>query len=332
MMGGPAAHGVDAVVCRGPSDIELRRMESLPVGRHDVLIRTSVSGVSTGTDRWVMQGRFVWQDIRFPIVPGYQAAGIVEVVGEGVVDIVPGQAVVTTQGRAFPDVHSAWGTHASHIVSDRGTVLDATGIPPLRAALLVVAQVGYNAASRLLLEPGARVVVFGDGIVGTSAALAARARGFDVLLVGRHESRLASAAALGLATRLSDAAITDVLMDLAPSGVIDTVQNEAAFAAWFPALERGRGQVVYSGHSPGGITSWADMAALQKHELTVHFVSGMTPDRLKTTLELMASDRMPVDRLVGTVAGPGHAAQLMTTVAEGAVVSTAAAIDWRQET
>jgi 2-desacetyl-2-hydroxyethyl bacteriochlorophyllide A dehydrogenase len=329
-MGGLPAPGVDAIVCHGPNDIEVRRVGSLVVGPREVLIRTSFSGVSTGTDRWVMQGRFVWQAIRFPIVPGYQAAGIVEVVGEGVDDVVPGQAVVTTQGRGFADVRAAWGTHASHIVSDRGAVFDATGIPPLRAAFLVVAQVGYNAASRLVLEPGARVVVFGDGIVGTSAALAARARGFDVLLVGRHESRLASAAALGLATHRSDTTVTDVLIDFAPSGVIDTVQNEAAFAAWLPALQHARGQVVYSGHSPDGVTSWADMAALQKHELTVHFVSGMRPDRLQATLELMASDRMPVDRLVGTVVGPGQAARLMTTVAEGTLATTAAAIDWRE--
>ena len=62
------------------------------------------------------------------------------------------------------------------------------------AAGAVVAQVGYNAASRVAMQPGDWVVVYGDGIIGQSAAQAARARGARVILVGHRAERVALAA------------------------------------------------------------------------------------------------------------------------------------------
>lgn len=291
-------------------------------------MRTLVSGVSTGTDKWVMQGTFVWGDISYPAVPGYQRAGIVEAVGSDVERFRPGQQVVTISGAGYDGVSSAWGTHSSRSLSEVDDVYDAEGVPAARAAFLVVAQVGYNAATRLRLDAGAHVVVVGDGVIGASAAFACRARGFDVLVAGRHHDRLAAITGVATVdTRAEDAA--DTVRDFAPTGVIDTVQNDAAFDLYVPALPLRTGQIVYSGHSPGGITTWADMAELQKRELTAHFVSGMTPERLDATLDLMRSGAMPSEQLAGALArGHDETTDLMTRVAHGQLGPVAAAIDW----
>ena len=306
----------------------VREVRLPDVGSRDVLIRVLASGVSTGTDRWVLQGVFVWCDICYPTIPGYQACGIIVAVGSEVTKVRVGQQVAATAGQAGPDVSTVWGTHASWIVADVSDVYDATDIPPVRASFLVSGQVGLNGASRLLLPARSRVAVIGDGIIGASAALACVARDFDVLVVGRHSDRLASLRRLGLRTAEADNAEA-ALRAHETVGVIDTAQNDAAFASYIDVLPRSTGQLVYSGHSPGGITSWGDMAALQKQEITVHFVSGFLPNRLRATLDLMREGRLPLDHLVGRIAEDEVAARtLLADVAAGKIAPVAVAIDW----
>ncbi len=319
----------EAVVAEAPGQVTTRQLRLKALGPRDVLVRSLVSGVSTGTDKWVMQGTFVWVDITYPSVPGYQVAGVVESMGSEVTGFQIGQSVAVTRARECEGVASAWGTHASRVVAEVNEVYDAPEIPPARAAFLVSAQVGYNAASRLQADAGARVLVMGDGIIGASAALACVARGFDVLLAGRHDPRLELVRGVGVSTLNTRTGAPDAIAKFSPSGVIDTVQNDEAFAAYIPALPPRGGQLVYSGHSPSGITAWADMAVLQQRELSVHFVSGMTRPRLEATLGLMRQGLMPSERLVGATAdGRESARELMTEVMHGRLRPVAAAIDW----
>jgi bacteriochlorophyllide a dehydrogenase len=311
-----------AIVLSTPGNAELRGVKAFELRPHDVLIRTAYSGISTGTDRWVMQGRFTWNDFSWPLVPGYQRSGIVEAIGDSVASVAIGQHVVATASIPFEEADAGWGSHAALAVSVEHEVFDGTGIPLLRSCLLVSAQVGVNAASRITAPDGAAVVVVGDGIIGSSAALAALARGYRVLVLGRHEERLAPLRDFGVNTNATVA-------EWSPVAAIDTAQSDESFAAYVDELPTGFGEIVFSGHSPGGVTSWADMELMQKRELTAHFVSGWTRARLERTLELMKSGDLAVDRLIGTVADSAvSATELANSIIVGGISSTAAAIDW----
>jgi threonine dehydrogenase-like Zn-dependent dehydrogenase len=254
---------------------------------------------------------------------------VVEALGPGATGLRAGQVVVVNSNIDFDGVVANWGGHCAIGLAHRGDVYPADGIPPLRAALFVVGQVGFNAASRVTGPPGARVLVVGDGIIGASAALAATARGFQVLCLGRHAHRLAAIGPLGIATAVAGDDAGPRVAAFGPEAVIDTVQNQEAFDAYIgPLAERG-GELVYSGHTPDGATSWADMARLQQAELTVHFVSGWNEARVLSTLELMRSGALPLERLLGDV---GHtqeeASALARRVAAGESRPVAAAIGW----
>jgi threonine dehydrogenase-like Zn-dependent dehydrogenase len=69
----------------------------------------------------------------------------------------------------------------------------ASAISDTDASGAVVAQVGYNAASRAMFDVGDWVLVYGNSLIGQCAAQAARARGTRVILVGHHTQRLALA-------------------------------------------------------------------------------------------------------------------------------------------
>lgn len=331
----------DAVVVTSPNKTELRQIESKELAENQVAIKSYYSGVSTGTDRWVISGRFEWGSFAFPLVPGYQRSGIVTAIGSKVTSVAVGQEVFATASSDFKDATAGWGGHTSFGICEEFEVFDGTGIPPARSAFGVVAQVGFNAASRLTAPTGAGVIVIGDGVIGLSGALSARHRGYRVLLLGRHDSRLEKVKSLGIDVANSRRISKGFLQDFQPSSVIDTVQNQEAFDLYFPALpatwaadsfgipREGIGEIVYSGHSPDGVTSWADMAHLQKQELTVHFVSGWTKSRIEATLELMRIGALPIEQIATNYqAEASEISTVFANISEGKSPDLASAIAW----
>ena len=57
----------DAVVFSKPAHCALQEIKLAELKPKQVLIRTHISGVSTGTDRWVISGRFEWGSFSFPL-------------------------------------------------------------------------------------------------------------------------------------------------------------------------------------------------------------------------------------------------------------------------
>ena len=330
-----------AVVTTSANTSALAEVSVAELGANQVAIKTISSGVSTGTDKWVISGRFEWGGFPFPLVPGYQRSGIVEAIGSGVTNVKVGQQVFATASVNYKDATAGWGAHTSFGICEDFEVFDATGIPPERSAFGVVAQVGFNAASRIVGNPGDRILVIGDGVIGASGALSAKARGFEPLLLGRHDSRLEKIGSLGIKTANSNTVTQKELANFAPIAVIDTVQSPEAFELYYRALpatwaaetfgnsRTGIGQIIFSGHTPDGQNTWADMAHLQKQELTVHFVSGWVANRLVQTLELMKAGALSLEKIA--TAYPADAVnieKLFSNIAAGKNPDIAAYINW----
>jgi 2-desacetyl-2-hydroxyethyl bacteriochlorophyllide A dehydrogenase len=309
-----------------------------PPAPGEVQIRTEFSVVSTGTERWAFRRLFTWADTPFPCVPGYQRVGTVTDVGEGVTGISPGQRAMATVGAWDGPVRPHWGSHIALANSPGREVFPLPPeTEPLDAAGAVVAQVGWNAASRLALKPGEWVLVYGDGLIGQCAAQAARARGFRALLVGRHDDRLrlaalhsADAVVCSRERPVADA-VRAITGTATVAAVLDSVQSKEAQREYAPLLPTGgsgtAGQIVYCGFTPG--TVWADMALLQQRELTAHFVSGWTRSRMEATLELMAAGQLRVAPLLTHRTPYTDAPALYRLLVEKSSPFLGLALDWR---
>ena len=292
-----------AIVFERPGEVALRDVALPPPRPGQAQVATHYSTISAGTEGWALQDRFTWQKTPFPCVPGYQRVGVITALGDGVGGWEVGDRVAATMGTWDGNVGSQWGAHAAAANTPASELYRLPeGVDAVDGSGLVVAQVGYNAASRVTMRPGDWGLVYGDGLIGQCAAQAARARGARVILVGRRPERLALAA-----THSADVAINARAEDVVatvrahtaggPAAfVLDTVQTEAAQREYLPLLERGRGQIVYCGFTPS--PAWADMALLQQQELTAHFVSGWARDRMEATLTLMAAGKMCLRPLV----------------------------------
>ncbi len=305
---GVTAGGAEAVIFGGAGVATVGPVEVPPLGENDVLIETRASVISAGTEGWVLHDRMGWSGPSpYPLVPGYQKAGVVRAVGVRVEGVTPGDRVAMTTSQLAGAVRAHWGGHVSLGQEHQREVLKLPdAVDDLAAANIVVAQVGYNAASRPRLAGGETAVVFGDGMIGQMAAQALRARGARVVLCGRRPARLALGErySADVVIDATDEDVRGALRRIAPAGVdvvVDT-GSRPDVELFLDVLRERDGQIVLSGsyytdYAAGrGLTVDAD--ALQKREIALLTNSGWTRERLGATLALMAGGALRVAPLI----------------------------------
>ena len=118
-----------AVVFSQPKQVSLQALELCPPGADDIEVNVLYSGISTGTERLLWDGSMpAFPGMGYPLVPGYEAVGVITGAGEhspyqvGQRVFVPG-AHCWTQG-----VHSLFGGSAAHLVVPHHRVVEVDQI------------------------------------------------------------------------------------------------------------------------------------------------------------------------------------------------------------
>ncbi len=294
----------EAVVFTAPNVVDYQTITCPDPGPGDVVVRTTFSWISNGTEGSFLRGERIAGDTPyypgdpwpFPIVAGYQKIGIVEWVGAEINDIAVGEIVFAALGKV-EGLFSPWAGQVSQSVSPRAQIWKLPpGVEPLACAGLVLTQVGYNCGMRAPLvaeaEPAeTKAVVIGDGMVGQWAAQTLAWRGADVLLVGRHADRLQK---FPTDPRCNTVNMREedwltIVRDRYPTGVqiaVDTVGSTTVVEQLMGVMRR-YGHIVSA-----GFYGTADQIALQplrNRELSLDMVSGWSKDRMDATLALIAS-------------------------------------------
>ena len=169
------------------------------------------------------------------------------------------------------------------------------------AAGLLLAQVGYNGASKPPVKQGDTAVVIGEGLVGLYAAQVLRARGARVIISGLQGFRLELARRFA-ADEVFDASrgdLADHVRSRFPGGV-DIVVETASSAATVrlgASILRNGGHLVMNGFYPPP-QNLVDWHWLRGKELTVHCPNSRTRERLEATLALVASGALRIGALV----------------------------------
>lgn len=180
-----------------PGKALLRNDPVTPPAAGEVLVRTSFSGISRGTEATVFQGLvpqserermrvpFMDGDFGFPLKYGYCAIGTVEAgdpqfIGRAVFCLHPHQDVFVVPSSAVTPLPRE--------------------LPAGRAVLAANMETALNIIWDACILPGERVAVFGAGVVGSLVAyLATRIAGTEVVLVDPNLERASLAEALGIA-------------------------------------------------------------------------------------------------------------------------------------
>ncbi len=197
-----------ATMLHAPRDVRCEEVREPKILKPtDAVIRLSASCIC-GSDLWPFRGL---NDVTAPMAMGHEYCGVVEEVGSAVATVRPGQFVVgsfcisdntcphcrrgfqsSCQQREF--MTGAQAPRARVPLAD-GTLVATPQLPPddLIASLLATSDVlgtGWYAADAARVEPGATVVVVGDGAVGLMGVLAAKQMGAArIIAMSRHKTR-----------------------------------------------------------------------------------------------------------------------------------------------
>jgi threonine dehydrogenase-like Zn-dependent dehydrogenase len=281
-------------------------LEDVPVPARDdeCVIRVTMAGIC-GTDLQILEGYAGFEGI-----PGHEFVGVVQaapaadakwigrrVVGEinigcgtcawclaGVKEHCTDRAVVGIRqhGGAFAEFITLPAVNL-HEVPDRVDDEAAVFVEPVAAACRIFEQIDVT--------PASRVAIVGDGRMGLIVAQVVKTATEDVTVFGRHNSKLAVARTLGLATAKTNDAESrrfDMVVDVTgrPEGLTRALE-----------LVRPRGTVVMKStfHGEAPIASWPIVV----DEVTL---VGSRCGPFVPALKLLASDAIRVKPLISRVA------------------------------
>jgi 2-desacetyl-2-hydroxyethyl bacteriochlorophyllide A dehydrogenase len=328
-----------AVVFVEPKRMEIREMELPEPGPQQIGIRTVFSGVSQGTERWALTGRYNHFDENvpayYPCSPGYQAAGIVDVVGSEVKDLAVGDHVFT-MGTHFTDPDHKYpgpcqASHSAYLVVDAA---EATKVAPevdlAAASMYHMASVSRSGVRITKLQPGDLVALIGLGIIGQMTAQAARRAGARVIATDLIPERREAAAAYS-ADRVVDGStetLEDAVRQEAPDGA-DVVIDTTGIASMFNRcrdLIREEGRIAMQGYYPDLIE--IDFHPTHITRATVTFPCGWDDQFNHELAEDMATGRITIEPLITHRIPFRDAQQAYDLVLDHPEASLGMVLDW----
>ncbi len=284
-------------------------MEVPVPGPDQVGIRTAFSGISQGTERWALTGRYGHYDVDYsayyPCSPGYQAAGVVEAVGAEVADVKVGDHVFT-MGTQFVDLEHKYpgpcqASHSGFLVANASEVWRVKPDVDLAdASLFHMAGVSRHGVRLTKVQPGELVVVIGLGMIGQMSAQAARRVGARVIATDLLQLRL-EAAGHHSADRVVDPgseSLEDVVREESRDGadvVIDTTGDSRMFDRCLDLIHK-EGRIAMQGYYPDPISIDFHPTHLQRP--TVTFPCGWDDEFNDELAEDMAAGRIAIGPLI----------------------------------
>lgn len=135
-----------AIVLEQPGRIALSTLPLTAAGADDVVIDIVYSGISTGTEKLLYNGRMpTFPGMGYPLVPGYESVGRVVDAGARAQQLI-GERVFVPGARCYGEVRGLFGGASSRLVSAASRVVPVTDGRP-EAVLLALAATAYHAVA-----------------------------------------------------------------------------------------------------------------------------------------------------------------------------------------
>ena len=296
----------EAIVFPKPGSVKFEEVPLPEMGPDELTVRIEYSCISNGTERWCLTDRLVVpgaMPLAFPHVPGYQAAGMVAAVGSRVRGVSPGDRVFSRNCREPVGFKGSW--WGGHVKEHINNLQDVVKLPPevstLEGSALLLAQVGYNGATKPRVTPGDVAVVIGEGLVGQFAGQVLRNRGAHVIMAGLDPFRLKLASRFSADEVFdnSENRLEEFVKQSHPDGVPIVLETASLASTVRMAAELlcRHGQLILNGfYTPD--ESLIDWHWLRRKEVTLYCPDSRNRIRLEATLALIQEGMLRVDELM----------------------------------
>jgi 3-hydroxyethyl bacteriochlorophyllide a dehydrogenase len=157
-----------AIVLEAPEHLALSQLELEPPGEADVVVDIEFSGISTGTEKLLWNGRMPqFPGMGYPLVPGYESVGRVVEAGPAS-GLHTGDRVFVPGAKCYGPVRGLFGGAASRIVSAGTRLTTVSEALGEKSVLLALAATAYHAVAdagkRTEIMPPELIV--GHGVLG----------------------------------------------------------------------------------------------------------------------------------------------------------------------
>ncbi|KAH7313593.1 xylitol dehydrogenase [Stachybotrys elegans] len=315
---------------------------------HDVLVAVNYTGICGSDVHYLTHGAIGHFVVKEPMVLGHESAGTVVEVGAEVTDLKVGDRVALEPGygcrrcgncragkynlcpkmifAATPPYHGTltglWAAPADYCykLPDSVSLQEGAMIEPLAVAVHIVKQA--------TIKPGQSVVVMGAGPVGLLCAAVAKSYGaskvvsVDIIQSKLDVAREFAATHTYVSQRISPEDNAKAILELAgiPNGadaVIDASGAEPSIQTSLHVVRTG-GTYVQGGMGKSDITF--PIMALCLKEVTARGSFRYGPGDYELAVELVASGKVDVKRLISEVVDFKQAEQAFNKVKEGQVI------------
>jgi 3-hydroxyethyl bacteriochlorophyllide a dehydrogenase len=159
-----------AVIFASAGQLTMRDVSLREPAVDECIVATHFSSISAGTEKLLFNGKLPgMSQLMYPLVPGYEAAGIVTSIGAAVTEVAIGDSVFVGGSMCYTDVNAAFGGQSSRTVKKASQLVPLHGIPLAHAPLLALAATSLHGVLRVPVA-GKRVAVVGMGAIGQFAA------------------------------------------------------------------------------------------------------------------------------------------------------------------
>jgi len=275
-----------AVVLQGPECLELRQLPLDAPGAADVVVDMEWSGISTGTERLLWNGRMpAFPGMGYPLVPGYEGVGRISAAGDQA-GLAVGQRVFVPGARCFGAVRGLFGSAAERVVVPAARVTPVAEELGERAILLALAATALHAVEIAHATPE---LIIGHGVLGRLLARIAVLRSTGPVVVWETQAaRRGGAEGYQVLDPADDSrrdyrSICDVSGDAA---AIDKLVGRLA----------PRGEIVLAGFYAGALAF--DFPAAFMREARLSIAAQWQPDDLHNVKRLCESGELSLHGLI----------------------------------
>lgn len=274
-----------AVVLHEPRNLALAPVELAEPCEGDLVIETLWSGISTGTEKLLWDGRMPhFPGMGYPLVPGYETVGVVRQAGSGS-GLQSGQTVFVPGSRGFRDVRGLFGGAAHWLVAPADRVAAISPELGQKGVLLSLAATAWHA-----LEGGPPPeLIVGHGVLGRLIARLTVALGHKPPVVWERNPLRASGAEGYLVIDPGQETRNDY-------GVICDVSGDGALLDSLILRLRKGGEIVLAGFYEAPLTFSFPPAFMREARLRI--AAEFKDTDLRKACDLVLSGALSLDGLV----------------------------------
>ncbi len=288
----PSGETTHAIVFRAAGVLGTHEASLRVAGPDEVVVDTRFSSISAGTERLLFAGKLPgFPMLRFPLVPGYEAVGVVAWAGADVENVAVGDEVFVGGSMCYTDVAGVFGGNAARTIKKASLVVPLQGIPLARAPLLALAATALHGVRRLGDVAGRRVCVLGMGAIGQFAARFLLAAGARVICADLSAARLETVPAGCDVLDLSRAPLDESVADL--DAIVEATGHSEELARCARALRPG-GSIALLSYYDELRTPYVDLFV---KEITLMVAREWAHDDLLAARDALASGAIGVGAL-----------------------------------